>query len=166
MASQWVDASLPWLATHVIAAAYFSQQKLANLETIDSIHMVGNTIVPDGWFGSARTVPKMRRDSRGYGSTSHLTDRNLYPSPLNLGEGPSQISDFPPNRDVLQLLQHSSPPSSSGRSPSSSPNVQATTLTSRVSSSQQLVPLEILQAVSAPQRDPMDEQLLRRFSGS
>lgn len=156
---------MPWLATHVIAAAYFSQQKLANLETIDSIHMVGNTVVPDGWFGSARTAPKIRRDSRGYGSTSHLADRNLYPSPLNLGDAPSQ-TDFPQNRDVFQLLQHSSPPSSSGRSPSSSPNTQATTLTPRVGSSQQLVPLEVLQAVSAPQRDPMDEQLLRRFSGS
>jgi len=156
-----------WLvATHAIVAAYFSQQKLASLETIDSIPMVGNTVVPEGWFGSARTAPKMRRDSRGYGSTSHLADRNLYPSPPNFADGPSLISDFSPNRDVLQMLQQSSPPLPSARSPSSSPNAQTTALTPRVNSPQQLVPLEILQSVSPPQRDPMDEQLLRRFSGS
>ncbi|KAF8633054.1 hypothetical protein AX15_001532 [Amanita polypyramis BW_CC] len=146
--------------------AYFSQQKLANLETIDSIHMVGNTVVPDGWFRSARTAPKMRRESRNYGTTSQLAERNLYPSTTsNLGEIPSLTSDFPHSREVLQLLHHS-PSSSPRRSPSSSPNVQAAPLAQRISNSQQLVPLEYLQSVSAPQRDPMDEQLLRRFSGS
>ena len=153
--------------THVITAAYFSQQKLASLETIDSIHMVGNTVVPDGWFRSARTAPKVRRDSRNYGTTSHLAERNLYPSTSpNLGEILPLTSDFPQGREVLQLLHHSSPSSSPRRSPSSSPNTQTTPLASRISNSQQLVPLEYLQSVSAPQRDPMDEQILKRFSGS
>ncbi|KAK2461005.1 hypothetical protein APHAL10511_006946 [Amanita phalloides] len=143
--------------------AYFSQQKLANLETIDSMPMVGNTVVPEGWFRSARTIPKVRRGERVPGGPPYLTERSHYSLPPNLGDIPSPVPDLSQN---FQFLQHGSPSSSSGRSPSSSPNTQTTSGTPRINSSPQLVPLEYLQSVSAPQRDPVDEQVLRRFSSS
>ncbi|KAG6861291.1 hypothetical protein C0995_001845 [Termitomyces sp. Mi166 len=47
----------------VFAAAYFSQQRLDELGTIDEIPGVGDVQVPEGLFRSAR-AGKMRRDHR------------------------------------------------------------------------------------------------------
>ncbi|KAF8634852.1 hypothetical protein AX17_004100 [Amanita inopinata Kibby_2008] len=146
--------------------AYFSQQKLAGLDTIDNIQGGGVITVPEGWFRSARTM-KSRRDSRNYGHASQLPERNLYPAAPSFHEAPPHILDLH-GYEVLHPLRHCSPSSSSGgrNSPSASPTAQTRPPTSRLGSSQQLVPLEYLQTVSAPPRDPVDEQLLRRFSSS
>src|SRR5688572_988264 len=44
-------------------AAYFSPGKLEELDTIDNIRGVGDVLVPEGWFRSAR-IGRNRRDSR------------------------------------------------------------------------------------------------------
>lgn len=144
--------------------SYFSQQRLASLDTIDSIPLVGNAVVPDGWFQSARTVKNNRRESRNFG-TVPIIDRNHYPPTSSNIPDTISSTDLHQSRDLLHLMQHNSPSSSPRRSPSSSPNTQTTSLAPRIST-QQLVPLEYLQSVSAPQRDPIDEQFLRRFSGT
>lgn len=48
----------------VTEAAYFSQEKLNRLNTVDKIHGIGDALVPDGLFRSGRTAkPRSRGDT-------------------------------------------------------------------------------------------------------
>ena len=130
-------------------AAYFSPQKLDELHTIDGLRGVGDAVVPEGWFRSAR-IGRNRRDSRNQGSHAQTS------------EGSS------PSSPTLSSHQSSNPyhrrPSLSytGGSGGSSSSTQNNGDTSPRSMSQ-LVPLEVLVRTAGPRRDPADEQLLRRF---
>ncbi|KAG2152660.1 Gti1/Pac2 family-domain-containing protein [Suillus bovinus] len=131
--------------------AYFSQQKLDRLNTIDNIPGVGDVPVPDGWFRSARRDAKTRRDD------------DLPKSALA-----KQLPQFPMEgmqsqfRDAVPFQSRSacpSPPSSSSSGPATpSPRISPSHL------SEQLVPLEYLQGLAYPRREPIDEQFLQRFS--
>jgi Gti1/Pac2 family transcription factor len=217
------------------SAAYFSQQKLDQLNTIDDIPGVGDVPVPDGWFRSARRDAKARRDDdlpkpviakqftqfphdgelpsinavqSGFQSTFYASNSNPSPFPafthfpsssqLDLQEvepkgGRKTAYTFPssaegssghhtsnvrqttysaPNmipvqiqsqfRDAIPSQSQSacpSPLSSSSSEPSTpSPGINPTHL------SEQLVPLEYLQGLAYPRREPIDEQFLQRFS--
>ncbi|KAF7761525.1 hypothetical protein Agabi119p4_9517 [Agaricus bisporus var. burnettii] len=136
--------------------AYFSQNKLDELRTVDEIHGIGDVSVPEGWFKSAR-VGKTRRDSRAQGGNAHPGDAApqsttppFYSYPL--GSPTSQQRHAPAH-------PHSSPSPSSHSSTTSSPSIH-----NGGHPTGHLVPLEYLQNMSAPRRDPNDEQLLRRFS--
>ncbi|KXN89144.1 cAMP-independent regulatory protein pac2 [Leucoagaricus sp. SymC.cos] len=136
--------------------AYFSQNKLDELRTVDEIPGIGDVAVPEGWFKSAR-VGKARRDSRAQGNnpqsveaSSQSTTPPFYTYPLGSSPTSQSRSNGPPN-------QRSSPPSPSSHSSTSS-------IHNTPHPTGQLVPLEYLKNVSAPRRDPTDEQLLRRFS--
>jgi Gti1/Pac2 family transcription factor len=49
-----------------LAAAYFSQESIDTLNTVDSIPGIGNVAVPEGWFRSARAGNRGRRaETRG-----------------------------------------------------------------------------------------------------
>ena len=135
-------------------AAYFSPQKLDELHTIDSIRGVGDAVVPEGWFRSAR-IGRNRRDSRNQGAHTHSSE-----------------ASSPPSTSAILNSHHSSnshhrhPSSSSysisgGSNGSSSPTQNSGDMSPR--SISQLVPLEVLVRTSGPRRDPADEQLLRRF---
>ncbi|KAG0698715.1 Gti1/Pac2 family-domain-containing protein [Suillus ampliporus] len=119
--------------------AYFSQQKLDRLNTIDNIPGVGDVPVPDGWFRSARRDAKTRRDDD-----------------LPKTVVAKQLSQFPMDGSRSECP---SPPSSSSSGPATpSPRINPTHL------SEQLVPLEYLQGLAYPRREPIDEQFLQRFS--
>ncbi|KAG1840830.1 Gti1/Pac2 family-domain-containing protein [Suillus subalutaceus] len=119
--------------------AYFSQQKLDRLNTIDNIPGVGDVPVPDGWFRSARRDAKTRRDD------------DLPKSALA-----KQLPQFPMDGSRSACP---SPPSSSSSGPATpSPRISPSHL------SEQLVPLEYLQGLAYPRREPIDEQFLQRFS--
>ena len=129
-------------------AAYFSPQKLDELHTIDGLRGVGDAIVPEGWFRSAR-IGRNRRDSRNQGSNTQTS------------EGSSPPSTSPILNSHQSSNSHSRHPSLSSY-PSSIAHTQNSGDTSPRSMSQ-LVPLEVLVRTAGPRRDPADEQLLRRF---
>ena len=211
-------------------AAYFSQQKLDRLDTIDNVKGIGDVPVPDGWFRSARRDGKSRRDDdlpksvvakrmsqapmEGVISTSDSTRTSFYHSqpsapiytqfPTSANASQLELSEAPgarktafslpssaehphyassgvrqttysepnliPTRDhtrfrdnfvnhVVSSSNCPSPPSSSSSMPATpSPRMNTVHL------SEQLVPLDYLQSLSYPRRDPIDEQFLQRFS--
>ncbi|KAK7438187.1 hypothetical protein VKT23_018118 [Stygiomarasmius scandens] len=137
--------------------AYFSQEQLNKLATIDSIRGIGDVAVPDGWFRSAR-ANKNRNLNREPAHTEAVSPGAMilpvsdsypgHPSMSYRGEYPnsSPISDY----------SRASPPSSATSSPTSTHS--ATPLHAH------LVPLEFLQNSSTPRRNPVDEQLIRQFN--
>ncbi|KAG6831155.1 hypothetical protein H0H87_006085 [Tephrocybe sp. NHM501043] len=142
--------------------AYFSQQRLDELGTIDGIRGVGDVPVPEGLFKSAR-AGKLRRDHRSAEkNTVQSSDQSsLSQSGLHFNHGHSTFSGHrgsPPQ--TYPTL--SSPFSDDSRE--SSPSSESSRRAWSPSQQTSLVPLEYLQNVSGPRRDPADEQLLRRFS--
>jgi len=139
-------------------AAYFSPQKLDELHTIDGLRGVGDAVVPDGWFRSAR-IARNRRDSRNQGSNTQTSEGSSPPSTSTI---------LNPHQSSNSYYRHPSSPSystsvpHSGGSSGSSSSTQNSGDTSPHSMSQ-LVPLEVLVRTAGPRRDPADEQLLRRF---
>lgn len=148
-------------------AAYFSQSKLDSLQTIDNIRGVGDVLVPDGWFRSARAT-KARRDNREIsgGPSSPSGDAAVDPpEPIDSFSHrlPSQSrrSHLPPYSEPTSRQElRPSPKAMATRSKSSSPPSGL----SQLAPGGQLVPLEYLQSISYPRRDPTDEQLLRKFT--
>ena len=171
-------------------AAYFSQQKLDGLATLDTVPGIGDVDIPDGWFKSAR-AGKSRRDHRDTSTTTTNTSASATaksnstpPTDLHLHHHPSPVSHHQhhqhrphnsssssttsnhhrasryPHRTYKDETSHS-PPSDHFLSPKQqSPILGALPL----GNSGRLVPLQYLQAVAYPRRDPADEQLLKRFS--
>ncbi|KAG8216500.1 Gti1/Pac2 family-domain-containing protein [Butyriboletus roseoflavus] len=211
--------------------AYFSQQKLDRLNTIDNIQGIGDVPVPDGWFRSARRDGKSRREDdlpksvvakrisqapmEGVISTSDSlpvqpsfyqpqSSTPVYTQfPTSTSASRLELSDPPGARktafslpssvdhpqytsssgvrqttysepNLINARDHAryrdslagptasicpSPPSSSSSMPATpSPRISPVHLT------EQLVPLDYLQNLSYPRRDPIDEQFLQRFS--
>jgi hypothetical protein len=58
-------------------AAYYSQQELESLRTVDDIRGVGDVVVPQGWFKSARAGKSKReqRDTQGNASSHGRNNR-------------------------------------------------------------------------------------------
>ncbi|KAG5349250.1 hypothetical protein C0989_005006 [Termitomyces sp. Mn162] len=142
--------------------AYFSQQRLEELGTIDQIPGVGDTPVPEGLFRSAR-AGKMRRDHRNSGekttppgdtpglpesSDSHCEDEETVSSNTRLHDS-SLLTHYP----TLSFSGKAREESSQSSRHCGFPTQQTS-----------LVPLEYLQNISVPRRNPADEQTLRRFS--
>ncbi|GLB39156.1 putative gti1/Pac2 family protein [Lyophyllum shimeji] len=146
--------------------AYFSQQRLDELDIIDRIPGVGDVPVPDGLFRSAR-AGKLRRDHRSSSKKSKQPpDLAIGPESYRLNHG--QASSPSSRRRSSLSSDHLMSPSSltANRSRHSSPSSDAASPES-ISPTRQpakLVPLEYLQNVSGTRRDPVDEQFLRRFS--
>ncbi len=141
---------------HTIAA-YFSQDTLESLRTVESIQGIGTMLPPEGWFRSARTTKTSRRDSPKSLTCSPPSSHNLtrpYPSGSNYRkDAPSSHTHGTPSSDseisTDALSQYNGTPSPS------SPNYPQKTM---------LVPLERLQSAFGPRRNPVDEQLLNLFS--
>ncbi|KAF8837086.1 hypothetical protein BDN67DRAFT_234975 [Paxillus ammoniavirescens] len=207
--------------------AYFSQQKLDRLNTVDNIQGIGDILVPDGWFRSARRDGKSRREDdlpksvvakrlsqtpmEGVIPTSDPAQSSFYQSKaqapiytqfptsanssqLELLEAPARKTAYSlpssaehpkygstavhqtayaaPNlatgrEHTLYRESHAAQTSSNCPSPLSSSSSMPATPSPRLNPvhlSEQLVPLEYLQNLSYPRRDPIDEQFLRRFS--
>ncbi|PPQ68917.1 hypothetical protein CVT24_007661 [Panaeolus cyanescens] len=131
--------------------AYFSPSKMDELDTIDNQRGIGDAQVPSSWFKSAR-AGRGRRDSRTHGPNLSI-------------EGPSQLP--PQHPSSYQHPHHKQSPHSHN---SVSPTSTLRTMSSSPTHSphqeplNQLVPLEVLVRTSGPRRDPVDEQLLRRFA--
>jgi len=137
--------------------AYFSPQKLDELHTIDGLRGVGDAIVPEGWFRSAR-IGRNRRDSRNQGSHTQMSEGSSPPSTSTVLS--SHQSSSPHHRHPSS--SYSTTETHSGGSGGLSLSTQNNGDTSPRSMSQ-LVPLEVLVKTAGPRRDPTDEQLLRRF---
>ncbi|KAJ4468805.1 Gti1/Pac2 family-domain-containing protein [Lentinula aciculospora] len=137
--------------------AYFSQEKLSELRTIDSVQGIGNVLVPEGIFRSAR-ANKARRDIR-----VEVPPPGASSVPETFS--PSAVTCSNP-RAHAGTITHSSP-SQSSIPASITPMVMASPVspicTPHTTLPGQLVPLQYLQSSSSPRRDPADEQLLRRF---
>ncbi|KAI6158181.1 Gti1/Pac2 family-domain-containing protein [Pisolithus tinctorius] len=208
--------------------AYFSQQKLDRLDTVDNVQGVGDVPVPDGWFRSARRDGKSRREDD---LTKSVVAKRLSQAPME-GMIPATAPEayhsshssmpvykhFPMSVDTAHLEALDSPaarktayslptlvappncnstgvrqttysvpngftlgrphpqyqesqlmlsPSACPSSPSSSSSSSPATPSPRLNperTSEKLVPLEYLQSLPQRRRDPIDEQLLQRFS--
>ncbi|KAF9068904.1 Gti1/Pac2 family-domain-containing protein [Rhodocollybia butyracea] len=149
-----VYVSLPADRAHGIVrkwhlTAYFSQERLSRLRTIDSIPGIGNVEVPEGLFRNARNKP--RRDSQATmtlpGGSSSASIRPA----ISHHAGTAVLLSESPTVAPSTLLY--SPNSSSAANPESFQTLP-----------EQLVPLQYLQSASSPRRDPVDEQFLRRFN--
>ncbi|THU98894.1 hypothetical protein K435DRAFT_720266 [Dendrothele bispora CBS 962.96] len=160
--------------------AYFSQEQLNKLATIDSIRGIGDVSVPDGWFRSAR-ANKNRNLNREPVHQHHAVVEAVVPSsPGVIGAGAAGTGMIPetsyslasrrasvssyhrgeyPMSSPVSEYSRSSPPSSAASSPTS-------THASMVSTPLhgQLVPLEYLQSSPPPVRNEVDEQVIRRFN--
>ncbi|KAL0581510.1 hypothetical protein V5O48_000568 [Marasmius crinis-equi] len=143
--------------------AYFSQEGLNRLATIDSIRGIGDAPVPEGIFRSAR-ASKMRRDPR-----EGLSPVSIQPSDIGDAYYPSVDGHSPriPGHHPSILSGPTvgySRPASSTSSTTSSPVSLHSSIGLPGTGHGHLVPLEHLQNASSPRRDPVDEQLLRRFN--
>ncbi|KAF5383306.1 hypothetical protein D9615_005000 [Tricholomella constricta] len=146
--------------------AYFSQQRLDELDTIDRFRGVGDVAVPDGLFRSAR-AGKMRRDHRKPSRKAQQPpDLAIRPdnSHLNHDETSSPTSQRRESSSFNHQISLSPPFSAHSRD--SSPSSESPSPSSSASAYDQakLVPLEYLQNMSGARRNPVDEQLLRRFT--
>ncbi|KDR72593.1 hypothetical protein GALMADRAFT_252738 [Galerina marginata CBS 339.88] len=142
--------------------AYFSPEKLDELDTIDNLRGVGDITVPDGWFRSAR-IGRNRRDSRTNGSSQLVPEaqsQSSTPTGLHFQHSPSPHQRQPSSSHL------STPPTPPGYSSTASSSLQSNPYETSHHPPSQLVPLEVLVRTSGPRRDPADEQLLRRFSES
>ncbi|KAF8067824.1 Gti1/Pac2 family-domain-containing protein [Lyophyllum atratum] len=145
--------------------AYFSQPRLDELDTIDSIRGVGDVPVPDGLFKSAR-AGKIRRDYRN-SSKKVQQPTDLVIRPEGYHPNHDQASSPSSRRRHHSSSDHHMSLSSpfSDRSRESSPSSESLSPLSLSRHDQaKLVPLEYLQNVSGARRNPVDEQFLRRFS--
>ena len=176
LSKRWVSLRrVPVSSSSTLPAAYYSQQRLDSLATLDSIPGVGDVDVPEGWFKSAR-AGKTRRDHRDLApkQPQALLDNPVGPT---VKPPPSLSPDTSPNLrrhaparchlpSATRFVDDSSTSHHCSSSPSTdqsiSPRQHSTHLP--LASSGQLVPLQYLETVSYPRRDPIDEQLLRRFS--
>lgn len=141
-------------------AAYFSPQKLDELDTIDNIRGVGDVVVPDGWFRSAR-IGRTRRDSRSAHGSSFQPEASQ-PSTsahaLNFHHPSNSHQRYPSS-------QFSASATPSGYSSPVSPSPpHSTDYETSQRSMNQLVPIDVLVRTAGPRRDPADELLLRKFS--
>ncbi|KAI5996442.1 Gti1/Pac2 family-domain-containing protein [Pisolithus orientalis] len=124
--------------------AYFSQQKLDRLDTVDNIQGVGDVPVPDGWFRSARRDGKSRREDD---LTKSVVAKRLSQAPME-GMIPATAPEaYHSSHSSMPVYKHFPIPRL---------NPDRT--------SDKLVPLEYLQSLPHRRRDPIDEQLLQRFS--
>ncbi|KAG6834591.1 hypothetical protein H0H93_008722 [Arthromyces matolae] len=142
--------------------AYFNQQRLYELGTIDNVRGVVDVLVPEGLFRSAR-LGKTRRDHRG--SVKRLE------RPIASGHSESSNSRFDSVIEPPRARSRGSSPVAytcttfSSRFSDNSRECSPSSESSRQVSGTSLVPLEYLQNITAPRRNPADEQLLRRFTG-
>ncbi|KAF9819406.1 hypothetical protein IEO21_02149 [Rhodonia placenta] len=116
--------------------AYFSQTTLDSLSTIDEILGVGDVMVPDGWFKSARASKAKRAETSSGDELAPPPRARVSPSSPPT---PSRTTRAP------------SPPRRHGLGPRGP---------------RDLVPLDVLQGLARPARNPVDEQFLRRFASS
>ncbi|KAF9266068.1 hypothetical protein L218DRAFT_858928 [Marasmius fiardii PR-910] len=145
--------------------AYFSQEGLNRLATIDSIRGIGDAPVPEGIFRSAR-ASKMRRDPREGLSPISIQPSDVGEAYYPAMDGHSYSPRLPGHHPSMPVssIGYSRPTSSSNSSNNSSPVSVSSSLALSGPGHGHLVPLEHLQNASSPRRDPVDEQLLRRFS--
>ncbi|KAF7289921.1 hypothetical protein MIND_01367100 [Mycena indigotica] len=129
-------------------AAYFSQETLSELDTIDDLQLL-DVPIPEGWFRSARASKTTRRENRALD----------VPEPTELNS-PHSLSK--PLQATQTRYRSRISPTSSSLIAMPIPIKPATP--SPLTMMGQLVPLEYLE--NRPQRNrrhPTDEQLLRRF---
>ncbi|KAG5654573.1 hypothetical protein H0H81_000098 [Sphagnurus paluster] len=141
------------------------QQRLDELDTIDRIRGIGDVPVPEGLFRSARSG-KMRRDHRKPSKkTSQPPDLVTRPESSHRNDDLGSSSPGSGRRESPSFHHSVSPPYSE-HSRDSSPSSEYLPQSSSSSSYDQpkLVPLEYLQNMTGARRNPVDEQLLRRFS--
>ncbi|KAH7882364.1 Gti1/Pac2 family-domain-containing protein [Phlebopus sp. FC_14] len=154
--------------------AYFSQQKLDRLNTIDNIQGIGDVPVPDGWFRSARRDGKSRRDDD---IPKSVVAKRLSQAPMegviSTMEPTVQSPFYPSHHQAQPTLGHTQFPTFTMQSPSACPSPGSSSSSMPPTPSpkmtaphlpEQLVPLEYLQNLAYPRRDPIDEQFLQRFS--
>jgi hypothetical protein len=162
---------------HIISAAYYSQQELESLRSIDEIDGVGNVTVPEGWFKSARGIRTRRepREQRENASTTNRADAESEldsdsTGHLSMPIGPTPHTHTHRHSTIRSqgnygFEQHSQDPvalhyrAENMNTPPTSPHQERPR-----SPRNQLVPLEYLRTVTMPRRSPADEQLLSRFS--
>ncbi|KAJ7275007.1 Gti1/Pac2 family-domain-containing protein [Mycena rebaudengoi] len=133
--------------------AYFNQETLNELDTIDDLRYL-DVPVPDGWFRSARAT-KARRENRTIVEQTPSSDGTTNTPTESSPPTPAAPTRYRGQISTLNTAVASPAPVSSPRRPAF--------IHAPLMPSGRLVPLEYLRNTSYPRRDPMDEQLLRRF---
>jgi Gti1/Pac2 family transcription factor len=137
--------------------AYFTQDSLQYLKTIQDIPGLANLHVPPGKYKSARSAKGRPRDSYD-------------PFQVNPWTGVSPHSSYtaytqiPPNSLTTPLLT-GPPPTYHPESPTNGPR-SPTSNRSRSSPEKILAPLAYLENIPPPRRHPLDEEALMSFSGA
>ncbi|KAG6857705.1 hypothetical protein H0H87_004121 [Tephrocybe sp. NHM501043] len=139
-----------------ILVAYFTEESLEHLRSIDDFPHLANLIVPNGKYKSARAAK---------GRPDHIFNTDLdtpeFPrleyiayTPRRGSVSSSHTVDSPYSRSTRQpeLLQ------SRYRHPS-----QSRSVSSDESSPESLAPLEYLQNMAPPRRHPIDEKVLKQL---
>ncbi|KAF5328501.1 hypothetical protein D9758_017328 [Tetrapyrgos nigripes] len=138
--------------------AYFSQEQLNKLATIESIRGIGDVVVPDGWFRSAR-ASKNRNLNRETPPTMHMTVEVSSSGAVSSSPSHQHMSfrgEYSASSPVAERPRASSMSSNSSSPTSPHPSTP-------LHAQGKLVPLEFLQNSFSPRRNPVDEQLIRRF---
>ncbi|KIY64407.1 hypothetical protein CYLTODRAFT_425236 [Cylindrobasidium torrendii FP15055 ss-10] len=132
--------------------AYFNQDEVDSLQTLDRLPSI-SSLPPNDWFRSARTPKNARRDRD---ASARAPTLKASPSAVR---NASRLTSPPMSDSELSVSssQSSTAGSSYGRDHRSSPTKDSSLRAT-------LVPLEHLQKSSTSRRDPLDEQLIRRFS--
>ncbi|KAJ7145325.1 Gti1/Pac2 family-domain-containing protein [Mycena crocata] len=141
------------------SAAYFNQETLNELDTIDDLRYL-DVPVPDGWFRSARATTA-RRENRTM--PEHNPSEAIISSPTSQSSNhlvvlptPAAQTRYRGQISTLKTTFASPVPVSSPRHPAF--------IHAPLTPTGRLVPLEYLQNTSQKnRRDPTDEQFLRRF---
>ncbi|KAK7046651.1 Gti1/Pac2 family-domain-containing protein [Favolaschia claudopus] len=141
--------------------AYFNQETLNELDTIDDLRYL-DVPVPEGWFRSARAT-KARRENRTIFDHAQLSEGTASsPTSPNFNR---TTAFAPPGAQTTRYRGLISSPDRRFGCPAPLSSPQLPDGMPPCMSIGRLVPLEYLQnAPPRNRRDPIDEQLLRRFA--
>ncbi|KAK0447005.1 uncharacterized protein EV420DRAFT_1569350, partial [Desarmillaria tabescens] len=134
--------------------AYFSQDTLESLQTVDSIPGVGGMLPPEGWFWSARTRRGPSRNGLKSLTYSPLSSYDLTSPYLLLSTHQKEVSSSSHTHDTLLSESDTSPESSKS-------------LSAALSWGSNNIPLdrvEVSQCTSVPRPSSVDEALQHLFS--
>lgn len=135
---------------HLIA--YFTQETIDNLYTIDDFSELSGLQVPPGKFRSARCVkgrPKESSENVGSFNSHHPRSPKYAPYPTSTVQPPSPL-DPPAWPKAMQEFAHG--------------KLAHSRFTSTSDGSKVLAPLAFLETTHIPKRHPIDDRALRSFT--
>ena len=160
-----------WTRPYSSLVAYFTEESLDRLRTIDDIPQLAYLEVPAGRYKSARSA-KGRPEHFFQGDVDPHTFGQLEyvsyaPTPRDSPPQPSHSVEVTPKRSYTWVDTSSSLSERQFRLPPQRPRQQFSPSTSSDSGSESsLAPLEYLKNIPPPRRHPIDEKTLMLFTST